>query len=245
MVEKQRSDGKQGGGESAAFSQLRTALRFSNRFSPATWALIALAATAIACACGGIQNQVERAMEEASQVTVEVPTVEVPDIEVPEVDLGEPTEAPPEEAAPAEEESAPEEPTVAAPTEGVAAGGGTCDPRSAAIQPDVSVAGHIDATDQGYPDNCTYYCLWLPGGESGLDVTLSDFSVDLDLYVVYGTYDELQNPDPSTADWASNEFGTTDEMVSVSNPGTASAYYIEVCSYEGSASDFTLTTATR
>lgn len=222
MVEKRRSDGK------------------SRRMTPVMWALIALAATAIACACGGIQNQVERAMEEASQVTVEVPTIEVP-----EVDLGEPTEAPPEEAAPAEEESAPEEPTVAAPTEGVAAGGGTCDPRSAAIQPDVSVAGHIDATDQGYPDNCTYYCLWLPGGESGLDVTLSDFSVDLDLYMVYGEYDEILNSDPESATWASNEFGTTDEMVSVSSPGTASAYYIEICSYEGSASDFTLTTATR
>jgi hypothetical protein len=222
MVEKRRSDGK------------------PRRMTPVMWALIALAATAIACACGGIQNQVERAMEEASQVTVEVPTIEVPTIEVPEVDLGEPTEETPEEATPVEEE-----PTVAAPTESVAAGGGACDPRSTAIQPNVSVAGHIDATDQGYPSNCTYYCLWLPGGESGLDVTLSDFSVDLDLYMVYGEYDEILNPDPDSATWASNEFGTADEMVSVPNPGTDAAYYIEVCSYEGSASDFTLTTETQ
>jgi hypothetical protein len=222
MVEKQRSGGK------------------PRRIGPVTWALIALAATAIACACGGIQNQVERAMEEAaSDITIEVPTIEVPTIEVPEIDLGEPTEVP-GGVTPVEEE-----PTAEEPTEEVVTGGGTCDPRSAAIQPNVSVAGHIDATDQGYPDNCTYYCLWLPGGENGLDVTLSDFSVDLDLYVVYGEYDELQNPDPDSADWSSNEFGTTDEMVSISNPGTASAYYIEVCSYEGTASDFTLTTETR
>jgi hypothetical protein len=221
MVEKQRSDGN------------------PRRISPVTWALIALAATAIACACGGIQNQVERAVEQASEITVEVPTIEVPTIEVPEIDLEEPTEES-GDVTPVEEE-----PTVAAPTEEVVTGGGTCDPRSAAIQPDVSVMGHIDATDQGYPDNCTYYCLWLPGGENGLDVTLSNFSVDLDLYVVYGEFDELQNPDPSTADWSSNEFGTDDEMVSIPNPGTASAYYIEICSYEGLASDFTLATATR
>jgi hypothetical protein len=221
VVEKRRSDRK------------------SRHVSPATWALIALAATAIACACGGIQNQVERAMEEASQVTVEVPTVEVPTIEVPEVDL-EPTEETPEEATPVEEE-----PTAEEPTEEMVTGGGTCDPRSAAIQPNVSVAGHIDATDQGYPDNCTYYCLWLPGGESGLDVTLSDFSVDLDLYMVYGEYDEILNSDPESATWSSNEFGTADEVVSVPNPGTDAAYYIEVCSYEGSASDFTLTTETQ
>jgi hypothetical protein len=205
MVDRRNSDGK---------------LR---HISPATWALIVLAATAIACACGGIQNQVERAMgEAASEITVEVPTVEMPTLE-----LGEPTEE------------------VEQPTQGAVSGGGTCDPRAAAIQPNASVSGHIDATDQGYPANCTYYCLWLPGGENELDVTLSNFSVDLDLYMVYGPYDDILNSDPDSANWLSNEFGTDDEMVSIPNPGTDAAYYIEICSYEGEASDFTLATATR
>jgi hypothetical protein len=38
--------------------------------------------------------------------------------------------------------------------------------------------------------------------------------------------------------WESNAYGTDDEAVSISNPG--GRYYIQVCSYEGLASNFVL-----
>jgi hypothetical protein len=122
--------------------------------------------------------------------------------------------------------------------------GGVCDPRTTPIQPNTSVMGHIDATDEGYPANCAYYCLWMPQEAGALDVTLSNYSEDLDLYAVYGELDTLLVNDTGTAQWLSNGVEDT-EMVSIPAPGTASAYYLEVCSYFSTASDFTLTTATR
>ena len=85
-----------------------------------------------------------------------------------------------------------------------------------------------------YPDTCEFYCLWVPDG-SQLDIGISDFNVDLDLYVdtnisVLAFEDHGQ--------WESNAYGDGDEEVSIFNPG--GRYYIQVCSYEGLASTFLL-----
>jgi uncharacterized protein YraI len=119
-----------------------------------------------------------------------------------------------------------------------------CDPRSTPIQPNTSVMGHIDATDEGYPANCAYYCLWLPQEAGTLDVTLANYSEDLDLYAISGELDPLLINDTSTAYWLSNSVEPT-EMVSIPGPGVSEPYYFEVCSYNSTATDFTLTTATR
>ena len=122
--------------------------------------------------------------------------------------------------------------------------GGACDPLSTAIQPGTGYSGSIAATDQEYPANCTYYCLWIPGGSSELDISLSDFDVDLDLFVGYGDITSVRGADPDATPWLSNEFGTDDEFISIPSPAADSAYYIEVCSYEGLASNFTLQATT-
>jgi hypothetical protein len=86
-----------------------------------------------------------------------------------------------------------------------------------------------------YPDSCEFYCLWVPDGGSRLDIGISNFDVDLDLYVdtnisVLAFEDHGQ--------WESNAYGDGDESVSISSPG--GRYYIQVCSYEGLASTFLL-----
>lgn len=122
----------------------------------------------------------------------------------------------------------------------------TCDSRASAIDPDQAYAGRIEATDQGYPDNCNYYCLQIPDGTGNLSISLTDFDVDLDLYVGYGEFDSVfgeEIAEGETFEWKSNEFGTADEFVSISNPATPGPYYIEVCSFESLASDYSVSTS--
>jgi hypothetical protein len=83
-------------------------------------------------------------------------------------------------------------------------------------------------------ESCEVYCLWVPEGSS-LEIGISGFDVDLDLYVdIY--YSVLQFEVNSR--WESNAFGTEDEQVAIQNPG--GRYYMQVCSYEGLSSDFFL-----
>jgi hypothetical protein len=85
-----------------------------------------------------------------------------------------------------------------------------------------------------YPDACEVFCLWVPDG-SRLEIGISNFNVDLDIYVDVNL-SVLQYEDHGQ--WESNAYGTVDESVSISNPG--GRYYMQVCSYEGLASGFTL-----
>lgn len=87
-----------------------------------------------------------------------------------------------------------------------------------------------------YPDTCGIYCLWVPQGSS-LEIGISDYDVDLDLYVdvdlsvlEYGDHGQ----------WTSNDYGSGDELVRIPDPG--GRYYIQVCSYEAVQSDFRLQT---
>ena len=85
-----------------------------------------------------------------------------------------------------------------------------------------------------YPDTCEFYCLWVPDGNQ-LDIGISNFNVDLDLYVDTNI-SVLAFEDHGT--WESNDYGDGDEEVSIFNPG--GRYYVQVCSYEGLASTFLL-----
>jgi hypothetical protein len=111
--------------------------------------------------------------------------------------------------------------------------GGECEPGTTRLQMDSSASGQI--TGSSYPDTCTVFCLWVPEGGSRLDISISDFDVDLDMYVDTDLT-ILQFEDQGQ--WFSNAFGTDDESVSISSPG--GRYYIQVCSYEGIPSGFTI-----
>jgi hypothetical protein len=113
---------------------------------------------------------------------------------------------------------------------------GDCEPGTTRIEMNRSINAQITQDDDDLAF-CTEYCLWVPEGGSRLDITISDFDVDLDLYVDT-SYQVLMGTQAGEARWESIEFGTDDESVSISGPG--GRYYIQVCSYEGHASAFTL-----
>lgn len=84
-----------------------------------------------------------------------------------------------------------------------------------------------------YPDSCTVFCLWVPDNGRQLEIEISGYSEDLDMYVDQDLnilqYDDF-------GQWYSREGGSVNESVSIDNPG--GRYYIQVCSYEGTPSDF-------
>ena len=125
--------------------------------------------------------------------------------------------------------------------------GGECDARSTRILVDTSYSLRMEATSDPYPANCSYYCMWLPDGGEALEITLSDAVADLDLFVGFGSMDALAGVDVvegETYTWKSNEPVTGDEAVQIPSPA-AGVYYLEVCSYEGEATDFRLASSLR
>jgi hypothetical protein len=122
---------------------------------------------------------------------------------------------------------------------------GTCDPQSTSINVDTLYTGRIEATDQPYPANCAYYCLWVPSGTGRVDVDLTNFSVDLDMYVGTDDISSVLGAEPDDAQWRSNDFGTDDESIRIRRPSPNTPHYIEICSYEGAASDFELQATSR
>lgn len=121
-----------------------------------------------------------------------------------------------------------------------------CESPAVEIRLGQEVRSRIAATSRPYPANATYYCVNVPEGTRQVTMTLGGMSVDLDLYVAYGTIRLLQGADISGGEnyqWKSNEFGTVAEHVTLSRP-QAGMYYIEIVSYEGEGSDFTFRAAT-
>jgi hypothetical protein len=116
--------------------------------------------------------------------------------------------------------------------------GGDCAPGTTRIEMNRSISAQISEDNDDLPF-CTEYCLWVPEGGSNLDIMISDFDVDLDMYVDTNLGD-LHSDDSSLAEWVSNDFGTGPESVSISSPG--GRYYIQICSYQGDPSAFTLET---
>jgi hypothetical protein len=88
-----------------------------------------------------------------------------------------------------------------------------------------------------FPSNCTEFCLWVPEGGTRLEIAISDFNVDLDLFVDKD-YQVLQTVDTGEAGWESIAYGSVDESVTIYNPG--GRYYIQICSWEGVSSEFML-----
>ena len=165
-----------------------------------------------------------------------------------------PTPAPPTATAippsptPAPATPTPAEPTVTPlpppPTEPFVPG--ACDSRSTPIDANTVYNLNMHSTTASYPANCLYYCLWIPDG-GNLLIGIYDFNVDLDVYVGYGSMEAVDGVRPvwgDTYDWMSNSYGTGDEEVNIPGPRTG-AYYIEVCSYGGTASPFRLETSFR
>lgn len=96
--------------------------------------------------------------------------------------------------------------------------------------------GEITAA-QSYPENARYYCFSLPDGVQSVTVTLSGMTADLDLYMGEATISSVQGN--QTYKWMSNVPGTADDTITVTQPA-GGVYYVEVVSYEGLASRFTL-----
>jgi len=110
---------------------------------------------------------------------------------------------------------------------------GSCEQGTVPLPVDQSAVGSI--VGGTYPNNCTVYCLWVPDGGRRLEIEISDFDVDLDMYVDQDL-NILQFDD--FGQWYSNDAGSGNESVSISDPG--GRYYVQVCSYEGTPSTFTI-----
>ncbi len=110
---------------------------------------------------------------------------------------------------------------------------GECEGDSIPI--DMNATLELSVQAGNYPDTCEFYCLWVPENGNQLEIGISNFDVDLDLYVDTNI-SVLAFEDHGT--WESNAYGDGDESVWITNPG--GRYYIQVCSYEGLYSPFTL-----
>ena len=111
--------------------------------------------------------------------------------------------------------------------------GGECDSGSIRIEMNTSAQQGVEAGN--YPDSCRYYCLWVPEDGDSLEISISSFDIDLDMYV---DTDLSVLTFEDHGQWESNAYGDGDESVTIDNP--SGRYYIQVCSYEGLASSFTL-----
>ena len=113
----------------------------------------------------------------------------------------------------------------------------SCDSPAVALGPDQVNTLHIDETAEDYPANCNYYCTEVQSGASSLTVDVRNFTEDLDLFVGLGSITSVLGVDPEDNPWKSNEYGTDPESVKISAPD-AGIYYIEICSFDGTATDY-------
>jgi hypothetical protein len=94
-----------------------------------------------------------------------------------------------------------------------------------------------------FPNNCTEVCIWSPESTSlTIGVSGPGLDLDLDLYVDQSLDTLISTASSNTAGWESIAFGTGPEEVTITNP--EGRYYAQVCSYDGSAASFVLSTST-
>ena len=86
--------------------------------------------------------------------------------------------------------------------------GGDCESGTTRLQMNSRASGNISGGS--YPDTCTVFCLWVPDGGSNLDIGISGFDADLDMYVDTNL-SVLEYEDHGQ--WESNAYGTGDESV--------------------------------
>ncbi len=115
--------------------------------------------------------------------------------------------------------------------------GGECEGNSIRLNMNSSASGNIQGGNT-FEQVYQMFCLWVPENGSRLVIEVSNFSadVDLDLYVDR-SYSTLLS-ESGFGEWYSNDVGTTREQVTINNPG--GRYYIQVVSYNGSPSSFTI-----
>ena len=109
---------------------------------------------------------------------------------------------------------------------------GDCDPATDLVGINTRVSTRV--LGGSYPDSCEMFCLWVPNG-SRLEIGISDFVVDLDIFVD-SDLSILQYEDHGR--WQSDAYGTVNEQVTILNP--AGRYIFKVCSFEGDPATFTL-----
>ena len=80
------------------------------------------------------------------------------------------------------------------------------------------------------------YSVYVPSGTSSLTVVLDNLQADFDLYIGYGSIESLQGED---YDWRSNNYGTSSESITVSNPQEG-CYYIQITDYSNVGGSFSL-----
>jgi len=93
-----------------------------------------------------------------------------------------------------------------------------------------------------YPENARYFCFAAPAGLQSITITVSGMSADLDLFVGSNGIQSVQGVDiqqGQTYEWMSRAEGTATDSVTIDNP-RAATYYVEIVSYMGEASPFTL-----
>jgi len=112
---------------------------------------------------------------------------------------------------------------------------GECD--GSTIPIDMNTTYQHQVEQGSYPASCSFYCLWVPESGSSLEIGISRFGVDLDMYVDTNL-SVLASSETGTGRWESDNYGSGNESVTIGNP--SGRYYIQVCSYEGEASTFNL-----
>lgn len=116
----------------------------------------------------------------------------------------------------------------------------SCDAPAVGMAIGTDVNAEIQASSAPYPANARYYCILVSQGTPQLTLELSGMTTDLDLYVGHGSIRSVQGVDITagqTYEWKSNEFGTVDERVVISNPQPG-IYYAEIVSYQAQHSPF-------
>jgi len=127
-------------------------------------------------------------------------------------------------------------------TQTAAAAPASCDSPAQPIALGSTTQSQLAATRQPYPANATYYCIDVPAGTRNVSIQLSGLSADLDVYVGHGAISTVQGVDISAGQnyqWKSNAYQNVDENVQIPNPQPG-IYYIEIVSFEGNGSPFTL-----
>jgi hypothetical protein len=121
----------------------------------------------------------------------------------------------------------------------------SCDSRSTSMDLNTSKNLNLKMTGDGtFPGNCAHFCLAVPDGASDLEIGISNFASDLDLYVAASSLDKLMDSSTDASEFTSNETGLDPETVSVPDPASG-AWYAQVCSYQSVDTDFTFTTSVK
>lgn len=113
--------------------------------------------------------------------------------------------------------------------------GAVCDPAAVPLVLGTATEGAIEATELPYPANAVYYCVEVPRATDEVTVDLTGMTTDLDLYVGIGSIEDAQYH----SDWGSADWGTADEHIAITQP-PAGLYYLEVLSFLGEQSGFTI-----